>query len=411
MKTLLYIIPAAVFLFTGCAQQKSEVYASFLMPPKEIKNINDVKNINININKIKVTGLSNRKATKDVANMIKGKLSALVYKEQFLEVEDDILNKKYINNFNKNTYNVHGYGKFTKDAKKTSQLSIDVKININKTKGNKKVITKLYTQNYKTVYRGKKFPRPVGVPSGRAIVNNLSTIVPFVNYVATADISVKLSNANKKVIYTRTFPNLSLEKKLGGTSKEVIELPTDLSIVSELITDKLRAIVFDLSPHKESRKLVLNEAGDLSVIALMKATAFSEAHQKLDSLINKAQVNIEKEEKLLKAELALSLKKAKDQKAKDQLTKSYNDKIKNLSKPFAADYENMGILMEIFGDLEDSNNWYSQAAEADSANKTAQLSATRVSKVFNDQKSLKKMMKKSDIKAKSTFQEKDNKDR
>ena len=403
MKVLLYSIPAALLLFTGCAEQKSEVYANFLMPPKEIKNVNDVKNIQIDVNKIRINGLS-KNAKKDVANMIKGKLSALVYKEQFLDVSDDILGKS-LKNFRKESKNYHGYGKFYTDNPTTSKLKVDVNINIKKTTGKQRVVTKLVSQSYGVKMVGKKYPRPVAVKSGRPSVSNVTNNVPFIQYVATADLDIKLYNSHNKVVYTKSFPNLSLTKKLGGSSKSVVELPTDLSIVSELLTNKLREVVFDLSPHNESRKLVINEKGNPTVVALMKATAFSESANRLDDVISKQETAIETEKKELKLKFEESLKKAKDQKAKDSLTKSYNEKVKSLYKPLTADYENMGILNEILGDLETANYYYGEAVNADSANKLAKLSIQRVNNTLDKQKHL------NGIKAKSNYKNKENKDR
>ena len=405
MKVLLYSIPAALLLFTGCAQQKSEVYANFMMPPKEIKNINDVKNIKVDVSKIKINGLS-KNANKDVANMIKGKLSSLVYKEQFLNVSDDILNKS-LTSLEKNSKNSHGYSNFSTLKVKNSTLKVDVNINLKKTTGTQKVTTKLLTQHYREKRVGKKYPRPIGVKSGKPTISIVTNDVPFIKYVANADLNIKLYNVHNQVVYTKKFSNLELTKKLGGSSKSVVELPTDLSIVSELLTDKLREVVYDLSPHKESRKLVVNEKGDASVVALMKATAFSESAIRLDDVISKQETAIEKEKKELKVKYEESLKKAKDQKAKDKLTLSYEEKVKSLYKPLTADYENMGILTEIFGDLEDASNWYSQAVEADGANKIAKLSLQRVNKNFSKQKALKRMNG-GKMDNKSSYKNKDN---
>ena len=90
MKYILYLLLIVLFLFTGCAEQKSQVYVKFLTPSNKIQNLDDVKNIKITVNKINLKGISN-KSKQDIANLIKGKLSALVYKEQFLDVSDDLL--------------------------------------------------------------------------------------------------------------------------------------------------------------------------------------------------------------------------------------------------------------------------------------------------------------------------------
>ncbi len=403
MKSLLYLVPAAVFLFTGCAQQKSEVYANFLMPPKEIKNVEDVKNLKIDVNIVKFKGLNN-KASKDISNLIKGKLAALVYKEQFLNVSDDLLGKS-LGDLNKKSKNQHGYGKFYADKPSASRLVIDASINIRKTTGKEKVEVELLSQSYTVKYGKGKYPKPYSVPSGQPSISYSNNIVPFINYVATADLSIKLYNSNKKVIYTKLLPNLKLEKKIGGKSTSVTELPTDLSITSELLTDKLRQIVFDLSPHNESRKLVLNEKGDASVVALMKATAFSEAANRLSDVITEKEEAIEAQKKKLSAKLEESLKKAKDKKAKDSLNKSYDNDVKNLYVPLSADYENMGILNEIFGDLETSNYYYEEAINANKLNTHIKLSIKRVNTTMNQQNILKNMTNK------SSYKNKDNKDR
>ena len=402
MKTLLYALPAALLLFTGCAQKKSEVYADFLMPPKEITNINDVKDIKINIKNIQINGLS-KKANKDISNLVKGKLSALVYKENFLNVSDDTLGK----NFTKASKNYHGYGKFYQDKPNYSILDVDLKVNVKKTSGTEKVTTKLEYQRYTTKYVGKKFPRPVGVPSGSPTITTATNNVPFVNYVVTADMNIKLTNGTKKVVYTKTFANLKLTKKIGGNSKVVTELPTDLSIVSELLTNKLRDIVYDLSPHTVSRKLVVNESGDASVVALMKATAFSDAADKLDGVITKQETDIEIKIKELTVKYDTDIKKAKDQKAKDSLTASHKSKIKGLYKPVAADYENMGVLNEILGDMEMASYFYEESKKADSSNSRLEISLNRIKDTVEKQKTLKTMS----VKKKSTYKNKDNKDR
>jgi hypothetical protein len=406
MKYLLYLIPAVLLLFTGCAQQKAEVYATFLMPPKKIKNVKDVENLNINIKKLKVSGLK-KYTSKDISNMVKGKMSDLVYKEQFLNVKDDVISGKTLKKFNKKSFNYHKYGKFTTTNVKTSSLNFDINVKLHKVKGREKVITLLETQAYKTKTVGKKFPRPISVPRGEPRITKVINKVPYITYTVSGTIHAALYNKRNKKIYEKSFSNLKLTKKLGGTSTNVIEMPTDLSIVSELITNKLRDIVFDLSPHKESRKLVLNEKGDASVVALMKATAFSEASVRLDKVLITKEKEIDEKTKQLDIKLAQSLKKAKDEKAKKELKQEYANSVKELYIPLAPDYENMGILMEIFGDLKSAEDFYSKSLEANNANLQVKEAIKRVTDTFKRQQ----MLRKSGAKAKTNYKSKDNKDR
>lgn len=397
----IFLIIAVVIISVGCVAPQGPVYKSFLMPPKKIKNVNDVKNIKIVVNKIKLSGFP-KNSKVDLSQLIKGKASALIYKEQFLDVYDPVISKN-IRSFNKQARNNHGYSKFYANSPKFSTLQINLEMKLQKHSGIDTIKTTLKHQNYGVKYSKKGVP--MAVPSGKPRYSYVKTDVPYKQYNLKANLHIKLFNTKKELVYKRDFTNISLSKKIGGDTLKTIEIPTEIELASDTLVDKLKEVVSDISPHKETRQLIVNEKGDPSVVALMKGTAFSDAIVLLDKTIEKkeAKLNLKKEE--LKLAYKEKLIKAKDEKEKTSLIKSKENDILSLYKPLSPEYENMAILNEILGDLVSAKYYYELSYKYDNTNSGANNSIKRVEKTLNKVTQLAK------ITTKTKYKNKDNKER
>lgn len=399
---LILIATVTLFFTAGCVQQEG-VYANYVMPPKKIQNISEIKDIKINLNKLSISGFS-KNVKPDIQEMVEGKLSAIINKEQFLNVYDNAINKDIIR-FNKNSKNHHGYGKFYADNPKFATLQLQIDLKLVKNSGVDNVQTTLKYQAYGVEYSKKGVP--MAKPSGDPKYTKVSTKVDYTDYKLVANINAIIYNNQKKVIYNKTFNNITLTKKIGGDTLKSADIPTELELVSSLLVPKFTEIIFDISPHKESRKLVVNETGDKSVVALMKGTAFSEAVVLLDSVIEKQENEVKTKKTEVEKSYEEKFTKAKDEKEKSELEKSKENDILALYKLIAPNYDNMGILNEIFGDLISAKYYYELASKYDSSLASAKTSIQRVENTLSKVEQLKKL----DAKIKNNYKNQENKER
>jgi len=396
----IFLLITIVIFSAGCVAPQGAVYTSFLMPPKKVQNVNDVKNIKIVINKMKLSGFS-KNSKIDLSQLVEGKISALIYKEQFLNVYDPVISKD-IRLLNNKAKNHHGYSKFYANNTKFSTLQINLQMNLQKHSGTDIVKTTLRHQNYGVKYSKKGVP--MSVPKGKPTYRHVKTNVPYKQYDLKANLHIQLLNTNKELLYKKDFTNITLSRKIGGDTLKTTEIPTEMELVSEALVEKLKEVITEISPHKESRQLVVNEKGDSSVVALMKGTAFSDAIVLLDKTIEKKEVELNLKKKELELVYKEKLLKAKDKKEKTSLIKSKENDILSLYKPLSPEYENMGILNEILGDLVSAKYYYELAYKYDTANSSANNSIKRVKGTLNKVNQLANI-------ATTKYKNKDNKER
>lgn len=408
MRKTLLIIPAAMIIFSGCVQQKQGVYADFVMPPKKIKNINEIKNIKINVKNVQLSGVP-KKFKVDIARMLEGKFASSIFKEQFLDVADPNLESKNLSKLSKIAFNHHGYEQFSCVNSKTARLDLSIKVNKRIKKDIDDITLRLARQSYKVKYTKGDYPAPISVPEGRPSYTTVNKKVPYTNFNLNVDLDVKLYGINGELLYENSFNNIAVNEKIGGDTLKVKTHPTDLELIALAVSDKIKKVVKDISPYKETRALHVNEKGNKTAVTLMKATAFNDAAYALDEYISKTEAEIEKQEQEIEKKYSEKIAAAKEEKEKESLMQNKKAEISNLYVVLSPEYENMGILNEILGDIASAYDYYSTAFEYDSKNTSAEKSMKRVETLIKKQKELAILSK--DIDVKHIFKNKENKDR
>lgn len=408
MKKILLSIPVAVLVFTGCTPQKQGVYADFIMPPKKIKDINEIKNIKIDVSSVRVDGLSS-KFKSDIKNMIEGRFASSISKEQFLNVSDKNLEANRLNKLSQLAFNHHGYDKFHTQEHKNSTMKVTLNIKKKIDENSDNVKLTLVKQNYKVEYTEGDYPAPMSVPSGDPIFTYVNKTVPYIKYNITVDLNAKIYNNDGKLIYEKSFNNINLNKKIGGANKTAKAIPTDLELVSTAVSNKIDEIVKDISPYKETRALHVNEKGDKTSVVLIKATAFNDAAYALDEHILKLESDIEKQEQEIELKYEEKLKTIEKDEEKKEILKQKDEDISKLYTILSPDYENMGLINEILGDTQSAVDYYSMAFEFDPNNKTAKSKLNRLQSLIEKQNEMRKITK--TVKSKNSYKNQDNKDR
>lgn len=374
-----------VLTVSGCKTGKRMVYANYIMPPKVISDVTKVQklviaNPDIDLNISGVDRHSAQKIASVFSNTIVNDFSSKLYYNGYIKTADHIYGDptglKQVGRILASSR--HGYDIKIIPAYKTAKLKIEAKIKYTRSTGKDRIKTTLTTTNYqiKTNKNGVPFSVPTS-SSSRIVTSN----VPYINVEATGSLICTVYDYRGKKLYSRTFNDLKFENKSGGDSGCKAEAPY-LEVAQSLFIDSVNKVISDISPHKETRALVVNEKGNASVVALIKGTAFFDAKEKLGKILDKEEAEIEKASTETNAKYAQLIAEAEDAEKKAALEQERKEELIAISKDYSPDFENMAIILEIIGDRNEALEYYSIAADYDPENKSAKESFERVDKML-----------------------------
>ena len=368
----------------GCSNKKRMVYAEYIMPPIAISDVTSIEKINIVKPKISLSGIS-RKKFRDInnvfSNAIVNDFSSKLYYNGYLkpadEVYGDINGLKYVRTELANSK--HGYDVKIVKERKHANLKVTADIKFSRTKGMDTINVTLVNQTYSiaTNDKGVPFAQP-NKPTKQIITKK----IPYIEVKAKGRIVCSLYDFSGKKIYSRNFNDLEFENKAGGNAGSNAEDPY-LVIAQNLFNDAISKVVKDISPHRETRSLTVNEKGDSSAVALIKGTAFFDAMDRLGSITDKEQETIEKESAEINSKYDELIEKTEDAEKKAALEQERTQDLIAATKDSSPDYENMAIILEIIGDRSEALEYYKMAAKFDPENINANKAVLRVKEMVD----------------------------
>jgi tetratricopeptide (TPR) repeat protein len=375
----LLLAALAMLCAAGCAPKKRAVYADYVLPPNAVTDISSIENLDIAPPQIDLSCnyKSKRSVQNVLANAVEESFEDQLYANGFIKARDDIYDDAQgLAQVRKELRaSRHGYDVKSARAMRTAKLITAAKVNLKRTKGVDVVQTQLVTQPY--TIKTNKNGVPVSFPDpDRRRVKIVTSNVPFILVEAKGSLRVALQDAHGKNVYSKVFDDLSYERKAGGNAQPGAE-PTLFEIAHELFGGAVDQVVKDISPHKESHVLHVNEKGDATAVALMKATAFSEAYNRLDSVITAHEKQYEAEAAEINKDYDAQMAAAETDEALAKLEEEKKAELLDASRFLSPDYENMAIVTEIMGDVSTALDLYGQAVEADPANTSAKQSLER----------------------------------
>ncbi len=434
MKSNLFfrIVIIAVFIglgvLGGCQQsQKRSLVARYIVPPKVVRDVSSLQNLVIAPPRITLTanygGKSEQARLASVfTNCLNQRLTAGIYEEHFFNVQDELHgNPRGLAALNKHLAHAHGYSIKPAPILSRAQITTRANIQLSKTRGKDRIVTQLVTIPYTIEHSDDGVPYAVPNTEAQTTRDHVSE-VPFVKIVAKGQLRVQLRDTEKHVVYDKVFKDLTYEKKVGGDSftkdgeqdgdddstsdfmsslfgtsavtfnapdegiserqiegKDSVEaMPTVLEIASALFDKAIDKVIKDISPHKEERTLFVNENGDTTAVVLMKATAFSEAYKRLCDVVETHDKVYAGEAGKIKRDFAERIQEAQDAAHKEQLQAERKAALTEAGLSRSPDYENMAIVCEAMGILDEALEFYERAAEADPANEHAAQSLARL---------------------------------
>ncbi len=338
---------AAMFLFAGCSTSET-VTADYVMPPDAIKDIKAIDTMAITAN-VKLSGNAFGKDKTFAMGALQQRVAARFCQEGFFKTTDfvwgnpdgaakleDIIQKKE---------SMHGYASHATDmVSKRANLILDLTAKIDSKAGRKTLPFTLKNVPYRETRAGKV---PVSYPDpSRIRIRKATGTVDVFSIVGTGSLSVKLVDKSGKTVYEKNFPNLKYS--LVTSAEKHASLPSGAAVIAEMIVPAIETVVADLSPHKESRKLEVNEDGAEAAVLLLKAQAFTETISALD----------------------------------DVKEKNY------------ADYENLGTAYEVIGDYNAAKDAFDQALKLKAGSKIATDGNARIENILSGKTTLRKMQAK-----------------
>jgi len=340
-------LSAAVLLVAGCAAET--VTADYVMPPKAVKNIRSIDTMAITAN-VKLSGNALGKKDKTFAKgALQQRVAARFCQEGFFKTTDFVWGNpdpaggaSQMEDAIRKKESMHGYARHTSaPVQDRAELILDLTAKINAQTEKKVLSVALRDVPYKVERDGH---RPVGVPDPNNIrIKKVSVPIDVFSIVGTGSLSVKLIDKSGKKVYERNFPDL---KYSFETSESMhASLPSNSAVIAEMIVPAIETIVADLSPHKESRALELNEDGAENAVLLLKAQAFTEAIAALDEIKEKT----------------------------------------------CADYENLGLAYEVIGDYNAAEEAFNEALKLKPGSKIATAGNERIQDILAGKKELRKM--------------------
>lgn len=330
---------AGMILLAGC---ETEIVADYVMPAREVVNVGKVNVIAIRVNS-RVTGNlagdNNRNA-----GLLKKLLSKRLYQEGFYQVVDDIWGEpemasglaKVMNGKNPN----HGYGETfiaggQRKAKAVLFLELELELNSNPAQYEKtfELVTKPYVMNP---------VQPGQVPTSRVnwkAVTTQEVKMPYTMHQVTAKGKLRARFVSRKGTAAPEAYDKSFQITLPQSACTDWERPSQLKVLATALAPVVEAVVADISPVKEQRKLTVSTGGSDRVMLLLKAKAFGDAVAEVEQLDeNHAAV--------------------------------------------AADYENQGVAFEVMGDFVGAKFAYENAVKANPESESAKQGARRVAELL-----------------------------
>ncbi|CAN2043767.1 putative Tetratricopeptide repeat protein [Candidatus Magnetomoraceae bacterium gMMP-1] len=387
-KCIIIYCVSAVLLFCmnfGCAP-KREIYATYTLPPAKVVDFITLKDMQISEPVVKITGNAGPAIKTIYQNYIKERLTGQIYKERFYSISDDIYrNMDGENCLCKIIAGQSGYNLVHSDKPDAAKILISAVIKINKEHGVDIVETELVRQGYTVERNDKGVPYSKADKEQRSVKKRMDKF-KYIKISANADLTVKVIDKNGiDVKYKESFNNLEFEQKIGGEGN-VSALPSHFEIAANLFCEPIQKIVKNISPHKEKRLLKINEKGDKSSIVLMKANAFIDAVNSLESVLQKNKNKYETVKKKIESEYQEKVDKIQKSSMEPEKKKAETDKLRKeideqLAKEqlfMSSDYENYAIIMEIMGYIDDAIEFFEKAYQADPNNQTAKLSYAKV---------------------------------
>lgn len=382
---LCLFLTVILLTMTGC-KSKRMVYADYVMPPKVITDVSQIKLMTIAKPSISLSAKGLRKrAQRDVkdvfANTIVNDISSQLYYCGYVKTTDNIYGNIHGLKTVASTLarSKHGYDVKLIPANRSAKMVFKTKLYYERTKGRDKINTVLNTINYTTKYNDNGVPyAAVSSHSSKVVTSRVS----YINVKVKGSLTCTIYDHRGKKLYSRTFDDLEFENKSGGDSGSKAEPPYP-EIAQSVFRETINKIASDISPHKETRALVVNSKGDSSVVTLIKGTAFSDAYEKLSKIIDKEEESIEKKSAEINTEYDQLIAEEADAEKKAALEVERKNELISANSEFSPDYENMGIILEILGDRNEALEYYTIAAELDPENTSAKDSSERVAKMIS----------------------------
>jgi hypothetical protein len=378
-------------LIGGCQQaQKRSLTARYIVPPEVVRDVSSIQNLDIARPKVSLSG-SYGKSSELVpvfACCLDQRLTSGIYQERFFNVRDEIHgNAQGLRTLDKTFSNAHGYSIKPAQLSKRAEIRTWATISLNRTTGTDRIVTSLASVPFNVEYTDDGVPFSVPNYDGKVVREQVSQ-VPFIKIEGKGELRVEVRDTRGASIYEKTFKNLKFEKKIGGDSPAEA-LPTVLEIASSLFDASIAMVVKDISPHNVERTLYVNEAGDPTAVALIKATAFSEAYKRLCQVLEENAAEYKREAGEIKKDFAEQIKEAQ---AAELAPEELETQVKTLRAEekgalLAAglfrspDFENMAIVCEAMGITDEALDFYGLAAGADPGNSAAASALARVSKL------------------------------
>jgi len=395
----IFIIMAAV---VSCAPPEKKVFTSYTVPGVAGVNVEDIQNIVIEKPKLTMT---NKDAAQVFGIYLSEKLNSSIYKEQYLAVADCLCGDKKGEGRLKERLkgnNWHGYSELHAGRVARAKMLVSADIIFKEEKGADNITTEVHTTPY--VVLGKKDkdgntqsePKKDKKGNIEQVVDKHQTKVDFVKYDLSGTVHFKMTSPKGEQLYNKSYP-VKLVRKVGGNSATISGYPTYLELAAELLQPAVEKVVKDISPHKETRELKINENGDKSAVVLMKATAFLDAKEVLEQAIKKNETTAQEKTKQIeeafekdKKRIEETVKAEKErEEAVKRITAEKTAKIKEAGRILSPDYENFGILREILGMYGAAIENYQLAYKSDETNKSAAAAEKRVAELIENVKKMK----------------------
>jgi hypothetical protein len=379
---------------TGCAPPR-ELHTTYILPPKQAVHLAPGTTFQLAEPglSIKSDGAGDEEPAV-FRGYLRDRFTALIYQENAYRVADEFCgSSNALAQLQNKIANHHGYSNIHCPPSDPVVVKLEGTVTMQKQKGIERVERELRTTPYKIVKKTNKdgtqevSSEPELEKENRRVkVDN----IPFEALMATGELRCTIRSEEGKILYRRGFHGLKFSAKVGGNGPEGA-LPTPVEIAARLFNAPLVEIVKDISPHSESRSLVVNEKGDPTAVALMRATAFSEAMERLDKVIAEhekkyGELKKEREEELDKkieeinvSSKPLDAKASEIEKAKN----ATNEELRNAMSPLSPDFHNAAIGCEVTGDWDLALYYYKMACEADPHNAQARESLDRLNAEIN----------------------------
>lgn len=373
------LLMAGLSALSGCAPPRS-LNAKYILPPKAGIALMDVSFVEVKEPVVTIQGNYQEQGHEAAfRSYIKDRLSGLLYKERYLNASDEIYgNVSGSGKLGDVLRGKHGYNMIHSESPSGDKITITASTHITKDEKTEPFEISLTTVTYREIRKKEKdgtekIESAPDKTTTRKITEKISSVV----IIAKGSLACRLEKGQRR-LYERAFNDLKFEKKIGGTG-EPSALPTSIEIASALFDEPLSEIVKDISPHSEERPLVVNEKGEKTGVALIKAMAFSDAAEHLDKVHKEKESEIKSRRKEIASERDKKVAdiqastKAPEAKTKEieKVTSDYDKKLQEAKSPISADYENYAICMEAMGYVGDAIEFYEKALDSDPGNQSA----------------------------------------